>query len=205
MTSAELSLKVKRSSLSLKWRECIYRVGCFETGQARAWCVQLMRFFFKVFNVGERISVPSLSGLSWVVSLALGPVFEGLREVQGRYRNLNHDVFWEMTRVIKPSQTLTSILDTQLSSVAHQRTNLSLLHPFWFTEADNNASWISCIYSTFQTCQKLEAGVGVCLNQTDGQLPGWQASPRWGFDVGSCNVFQSWHLFLNFSSCCCNL
>lgn len=75
-------------------------------------------------------SIPLLSGFSWVVSLAPGPAFEGLREVQGQNRMLNLDVCWEITGLIKPSQTLTSILDTQLSSVAHQRTNVSLPHPF---------------------------------------------------------------------------
>lgn len=51
-----------------------------------------------------RIRFPSISGLSWVVSLA-----RGLR-VWGRFRDATDlDVCWGMTGGIKLSQTLTSI------------------------------------------------------------------------------------------------
>lgn len=65
------------------------------------------------------ISIPLLSGLSWVVSLAQGPEFEGW------HRTLNLHVFGDTTGGDKALQTLTTILDTQLSSVAHQRDSQS--------------------------------------------------------------------------------
>lgn len=60
-------------------------------------------------------------------------------------------------------------------------TQLNSVHKsvVWFTRGEKDTSWVYDIYSTFQTCQKLEDGVSP--SQTEGQLPGLQESPWWGF------------------------
>lgn len=128
VTSAKPSLRGKRGLLSLRWGEyaVLIRVCRFETGQASAWCVQLMRFFFKV-----------LCGLASPCYLA----FHGLL-VERRARSLRVgtglSTFMSLGRqqggikLCKPWQ----LFSTPSLALSHISATVSHLLHLWFMEAE---------------------------------------------------------------------
>ena len=131
-----------RRGLSHKWGEWVI---IFIQGRA---------FWDWTARVSFLWASPSLCGLSGGSQLSTGPWW--LR-VHGQHRALS----------------LWLLLEDGTGNKACTNPDKRSRHPAqpapecvaWFTKADNDARWIIHIYSTFETCQKLEARVGVCGNQ----------------------------------------